>query len=131
MSDAVKKAIRKIKAFLCRRFPRYKLHCIIKTLGLETRHWQIEYALGQSEYMPRGRRTGKTFAVMLRILMLNQKYIQDLTRYTTMDPDYNAIPQHSRKRAYTFWYVECYERCIKAGIPVPMLLPQNCRGVKP
>ena len=132
---AVKKAIRKIKALLCLWFPRYKLRCIIKALGLETRPWQIKYALCRSEYMPTERQTGKTVAATLRTLMLNQKCILDWTEYAELDPDYKVLAPHTRYKFYRTLYHECYIHCIQAGIPVPVLCPRmtcsSSREVKP
>ena len=112
--------MKKIKRLLCRLFPRYKLRCILKTLEWKPIPWQIKFALNKSAFLPRGRGTGKTAAVMLRMLMANPKKIADLEKIVNVDPDYT-----DQLRAREMWYFHEYDthskRCVQAGIPVPEL----------
>lgn len=116
--------MKKIKTLLCRLFPRYKLRCILKTLEWKPIPWQVKFALNKSAFLPRGRCTGKTAAVMLRMLMANPKKIADLEKIVNADPDYTS---HLLKRVS--WYLREYDthskRCVQAGIPVPELSPRR------
>ena len=122
--------MKKIKTLLCRWFPRYKLHCILRTLGLDARRWQIKYALGKSNYLPTGRCTGKTVAVMLRMLMANPKDVTNLAGTVWRDPDYEA-----RDRQRILFYRSEYDlysrRCLQAGIPVPLTIFSTHHPTKP
>lgn len=119
--------IRKIKALLCNWFPRYKLRCILRATGLEARPWQIEFALCKSNFMPMGRATGKTVAVILRALMVNPKKVQNDGKQAILwsimrgDPDY-IEDNHMRRVHYRHEYDYYSLRCIAAGIPVPETL---------
>ena len=107
---------RKIKWYLCLRFPLYKLYCIRRALKLDRRQWQTDFALGHSDWLPpsEDRQSGKTVAVMLRILMGPPG---DIANYTMLsfDPDYS--------RRIDRWYIQIYIKlsriCKEAGIPVP------------
>lgn len=113
--------MRKIKKLLCRWFPRYKLHCILRALELDARPWQINFALGRSNLMPVGRCTGKTIAIMLRALMQDPRKTPSLERVIRMDPDYK--PDHLSR---VFFFRQTYDTycmlCTQAGIPVPVTL---------
>lgn len=118
---------KKIKAVLCNWFPRYKLRCILRALKLDARPWQIEFALCQSNYMPTGRCTGKTVAIMLRALMVNPKKIQGEAKHVILwsimrgDPDYTE-EIYMRRVWYRSEYDRYSRRCKAAGIPVPETL---------
>lgn len=106
-----------IKTFLCRKFPRYKLRCILRALKLKPVEWQKDYALGRSDFLPPGRATGKTVAVMLRALMQDPSIVY-VGRIIEADPDYIRGEYHR-----SLFYVKEYSRyqkiCSEAGIPVP------------
>lgn len=112
---------RKLKRRLCLRLPRFKLYCIRRALHLEKRNWQTDFALGYDNWVPAGgpcnRRSGKTVAVMLRMLMQNLDEI-DYEEILSFDPDY--IPS---RRVLVRWYWYEYRRlariCEGAAIPVP------------
>ena len=110
---------RKLKWYLCLRFPRFKLYCIRRALKLEPRRWQTAFALGRDNWLPLypGRASGKTVAVMLRLLM---QHPAEAARYDWLylDPDY--LPSSSRMdRWYRRTYLEMARTCRNAGIPVP------------
>lgn len=111
-----------IKRFLCLRFPRYKLRCILKVLKLEARPWQVDFALGRSNAMLEGRATGKTVAVMLRALMADPKKVEDLEKVIAVDFDY--LPFGRRKIIYIGEYIRYSSICVHSGIPVPELTRQ-------
>lgn len=114
-----------IKRILCRLFPRYKLHCILKVLKLAARPWQVDFALGRSNAMPEGRATGKTAAVMLRALMADPKKVKDLEKVIAGDCDY--LPVGPRKFYYIGEYIKYSGVCIYSGIPVPELTDDGKR----
>ena len=109
--------MKKIKSFLCRRFPRYKLRCILRALKLKPVKWQKDYALGRLNTLPTGRATGKTVAVMLRALMQNPSGVT-LRRIIGADPDYDPSV-YSRMKWYLSEYTRFQRICSKAGVPVP------------
>lgn len=117
----------KLKTLLCRWFPRYKLRCILRACELEARPWQINYALGLSYRMAMRRQSGKTTAVILRMLMSDPMRPHALNVFKWLDPDYFLLHQHMRDKFYYYEYHKCYVRCIEAGIPVPELLPDDPR----
>lgn len=108
---------RKLKWHLCLIFPRYKLHCIRRALNLEPRQWQTDLALGRSNWVPpsEDRQSGKTVAVMLRILMGPPG---DVANYAmlSLDPDYS---HNVRDHWYRQTYIRLSRICKEAGIPVP------------
>ena len=122
--------MRKIKTLLCRWFPRYKLHCILRVLKLDARRWQIKYALCKSEYLPGGRCTGKTVAVMLRMLMADPKKVTNLAGTVWRDPDYRVRDQR-RVHFYRSEYDLYSSRCLQAGVPVPLTIFSARHPTKP
>lgn len=116
--------MKQIKTLLCRLFPRYKLHCILRALVLDARPWQINFALGRSNLVPVGRCNGKTVAIMLRALMQDPRKTPSLERVICLDPDYEPD-----QLARVFFFRQTYDTycrlCTQAGIPVPMTLFRN------
>lgn len=108
----------KIKTYLCLRFPKYKLRCILRALNLEPRPWQIDYALERDNWLPPAveRCNGKTVAVMLRMLMQHPD-APDVANILRADPDYG--PEFQRARWYRSEYKRLAFKCQLAGIPVP------------
>ena len=107
-------------------FPRFKFRGICKALGIKPYKWQKDFALGVVDRLqyPEGRATGKTMAVMLKLLMLEPIKAYESLDYLEIlrnDPDFNT---HIRCRL--MWYEGVYKRlsnlCYKKGIPVPMML---------
>lgn len=112
----------KLKTLLCRCSPRYKLRCILRACELEARPWQIQYALGLSHRMDMRRQSGKTVAVILRMLMSYPEIPLTLNVFYWFDPDYTKLTHSARDWFYYHEYNKYYARCIEAGIPVPVLL---------
>ena len=103
-----------IDKWMLQRIPRYRLWRICKAIGIKPYLWQREYALAPVVHLVPdcGRGTGKTTAVMLRLLMHppRSKYVLEVT--LCADPDY--MPSRLR------WYREEYNRlraiCVAKGI---------------
>lgn len=117
----MKEIKRKLIAFLCTHSKRYKLHRICKALEIKPYSWQRDFALDQISYIPSlGRCTGKTMAVMLRLLMINpEKRNGTIVANTVLEKD---IDFHTRNARWCKWYANEYKRlsqlCTAAGIPV-------------
>ena len=109
----------KLRAFLCKISPRYKLYQICKAIGIKPYPWQREFALyGRcSTPFPYGRCNGKTMAVMLRLLMANPGGLFEARSALVCDPDWR--PGDSFRVS---WYHREYARlcrvCSERGIPV-------------
>lgn len=107
-------------------FPRFKFRRICKALEIKPYKWQKDFALGVMNRLqyPEGRATGKTMAVMLRLLMLDPIKAYESLDYLEIlrnDPDFKT-----NIRCRLMWYEGEYRQlsnlcCIK-GIPVPMML---------
>ena len=115
--------IKKIDRWLCLHSKKYKLWRISKALGIKPYEWQRDFALGKTDGFGglTGRATGKTFAIMLRLLLLPPDADDAFMRYILgLDPDY--IMSIARR---TMWYRNEYRKystiCDNAGIPVVML----------
>ena len=112
---------------------RYRLWRICKAIGIKPYAWQCAYALGLVDGLeyPAGRRTGKTMAVMLRLLMGIDPCEHGMQQVLNNDPDWNGRDPH-RRRWYTYEYRRLYWYCVQAGVSVPQFyLPINERGRKP
>ena len=103
-------------------FPRFKLRRICRVLGIRPYKWQKDFALGvykPLEY-PEGRATGKTTAVMLKLLMVHPYTKFDALWILRNDPDFRTDI-----RARLIWYDGEYKRlsrkCFDAGIPVTLM----------
>lgn len=104
------------------KFPRFKLWRICRALKIKPYIWQRDFALGKMETLiyPLGRATGKTTAVMLRLLM-EHPFSNDKNTLKIMsnDPDYCWANRHMLN-----WYHAEYRRishrCYEAHIPVRM-----------
>lgn len=118
--------MKRITAFLCRISPRYKFWQICKAIGIKPYPWQREFAL--DGYLdgcfitpfPGGRRTGKTTAVMLRLLMCYPHEQFDVQCILASDPDWIPWDSH-RVRWYSREYSRLSHACFERGIPVIML----------
>ncbi len=106
---------------LHRIFPRFKFWRICRALGIKPYKWQRDYALGIMERLqyPAGRATGKTTAVMLRLLMVYPGKPFDVEAILRADPDFDVT-----KRGRMWWYDGEYKRlahtCARANIPVTL-----------
>lgn len=106
---------------LHRIFPRFKLWRICKTLGIKPYPWQKDFALGRTSRLPRKllhfRATGKTTAVMLRLLMGRPGQPFDFPQILRADPDFDTS-----SKARLGWYDSEYRRlalrCYEDNIPV-------------
>jgi hypothetical protein len=107
--------------WMCRHFKPYKLRRICKVIGIKPYPWQRDFALGKTDILayPPGRVTGKTTAVMLRMLLSDTRKPAPLWLFHA-DPDY--IPSNSYRR---HWYVGEYKaismKCMKAGLFVALM----------
>ena len=109
--------LKMIDYYMLRHLPRYRLFRICNAIGITPYKWQKRYALNRAEYMPDGRASGKTTAVMLRILMITNNNIHAWARagkYLMYDPDFEMDR--------IIWYSKAYrglrDLCLDAGIPV-------------
>lgn len=116
---------KRVDAFLCNNFPRYKLWRICNAIGITPHPWQRDFALGKSNNFGTHayhRATGKTMAVMLRILMRTD--IEIRTYMFEDDPDW--IPyEHVRVRWYLGEYRKLANKCLQSGIAVPKISSYN------
>lgn len=102
-------------------FPRFKLWRICKALGINPHPWQKDFALGRTTRLPRKvsrfRATGKTTAVMLRLLMICPGQSFDILKILRADPDFDTS-----NRMRLGWYDGMYRRmawrCYEAHIPI-------------
>ena len=110
------KVYKKIDKWMLRHFPRYKLHRICKAIGIKPYKWQKDFVFDEFVHLipDDGRGTGKTTAVMLRLLMQNPRTKFSAETVLIADPDYNK----DRMRVYGDQYRELKWKCLAAGIPV-------------
>lgn len=111
----------RIDLWLQLHFPRYKLWRVSKALGIKPHPWQRDFALRKTDSFGDAgmfRQTGKTMAVMLRILMRTNMFVEPYM--FADDPDWLE-----RDKVWVKWYIHKYRnlsfRCAAAGIPVPAL----------
>ena len=106
-----------LKALLCHWFPRYKLRLICRAINIQPKDWQRQFALYGKAVFPAGRRTGKTMAVMLRLLMLAPNDVTQRWRILLHDEDFQ-LNDARRYRWYEGEYRRLAAKCFVAGIPV-------------
>lgn len=96
---------------------RWRLRRICKKLGIKPYKWQINYALNKSLYLKRGRRSGKTTAIMLWALIRNVK--PPKKRFVT-DDTFNRIaykdPDVKMRVHYDWWAEEYTKLALKAEL---------------
>ena len=120
--------IKKIDRWLCLHSKRYKLWRISKALGIKPYEWQRAFALGKTDSSGVTRRGGgKTFAIMLRLLLLPPDADDAFMRYIL-----GLVPGFATSFArITTWYRNEYRKyssiCDNAGIPVVMLPKDGLR----
>ena len=109
------------RQMLCLLSRRYRLRCICRALRLRPYPWQRAFALGRIQRIPvRTRASGKTTAVMLRLLMLPPDELLNVPAILSLDPDW--LPwQRDRVKWYACHYRRLYMRCTLARIPVPQI----------
>lgn len=102
-----------------------RLRRICKRLGIKPYPWQKSFALGKTDRLdaPPGRRTGKTMAVMLRLLILTAENCHPVYALLCLecDPDWDWSREKNCSRndwlAAKKWYIDEYiAMCKKAGI---------------
>lgn len=119
----------KFTNFLHRHFKRYRLHKICKTLSIAPYPWQRDFALGKTDCINQmqGRATGKTMAVMLRLLMFFPGDSCNPLSILQKDPDFTNM-----QIRILMWYDSEYNRlaheCRAAGIPVQLLTMRTVYG---
>ena len=100
-------------------YKRYRLRKICKAIGINPYRWQKDYALGKTDTLnaPEGRATGKTTAVMLRLLLTCEMDVGRIINILKADPDFILFD-----RVRTRWYHCAFEKlvwtCAYAHIPV-------------
>lgn len=82
---------------------RWRLWRVCKKLGIKPYKWQKDYALGKSQYLAGGRRSGKTMAVMLWALIRKVQRPGDIGYCAHKDPD-------TTNRVILNWWAREYER---------------------
>ena len=115
--------LKRIDKWLCLHSKKYKLWRISKAIGIKPYGWQRDFALGKTNSLGGhgGRGCGKTFSIMLRLLLLKPDADDVFMRYILgLDPDF--VTSIARR---TMWYKQEYRKlstiCDNAGIPVVML----------
>ncbi len=102
---------------------RIRFRKVCKAIGIKPYPWQRKFALSERELPPlpsAGRATGKTMAVMLRILSYQPYGCRDAALLFSMDPDFRREPCRMA------WYLAEYKRlstlCVAAGMDVLILV---------
>lgn len=97
---------------------RWRLRRICEAIEIRPYRWQREFALGLigCDAFPKGRATGKTTAVLLRILMLPPNASEVAVRtILARDPDW--MPgDYLRCRWYAYEYIRLRALCMESGI---------------
>lgn len=111
---------RLVRKFLCKYSRRYRLHQICMAVGIMPYDWQRKFALGETDVLdvPPGRATGKTMAVMLRLLMAEPDLpgAHPAARvYFAFDPDWRPHDTWCA-RWYYAEYRRLWKRCCDAEI---------------
>lgn len=105
---------------------RFRLWRICCALDLRPYPWQRDFALGKigCDAFPKGRATGKTMAVMLRILMLPPNASQ-VAVHTVLARDPDWMPSEPRRcRWYAYEYMRLRVMCAEQGIETVKALEQ-------
>ena len=119
----------KVIIFLHRHFKRYRLRKICEALDIVPYPWQRDFALGKTDHINQmqGRATGKTLAVMLRLLMVFPGDSCDPLSVLFKDPDFTTMQWR-----ILAWYGNEHNRlahkCKEAGIPVQQLAMHTVYG---
>lgn len=106
--------------FLHWHFKRYRLWKICQALDIVPYPWQRDFAMGKADTIPAPssyRRSGKTMAVMLRLLMIRPGEVYDVLGTLRNDPDFTN-EELRRLSIYSDQYMHLAHKCISAGIPV-------------
>lgn len=101
---------------------RRRLKKVCGALKIEPTAWQAEYALhgtGANKW-PKGRRTGKTTAVILRALVKRPKTPEQLVAIFSTDGDFYWGSMNMRRVTVNEW-VKKASVCRKAGVKIPQI----------
>lgn len=111
---------KKIRAFLCRISRKYKYWVICKATGMKKIRWQREFIFGDSG-LPAdlGRGSGKTVAVLMKLLMLDGLNAAEAKIVLQKDPDWKYDSYH-RKCWYEQEHTKMVMQCREYGVPVPL-----------
>lgn len=110
----------KYTAFMHYHFKRYRLRKICQALDIVPYPWQRDFAMGKADTIPAPmayRCSGKTMAVMLRLLMIRPGEVHDVLGALRNDPDFTN-KELRRLSIYSDEYMRLAHKCISAGIPV-------------
>lgn len=96
----------------------WRLHRICTALEIRPEPWQREFALGDTNVLPKGRANGKTTAVLLRLLMAPADTSDStVRRIVELDPDWRP-DDANRCRYFTGMYMHMAAICSEVGIKV-------------
>lgn len=115
---------RRIKVCLCRISRRYKFRQICKAIDIAPYKWQRQYVLRGKRFdkLTRDSRcTGKTTAVILRLLMIDLPVDPHwcLMRFFD-DPDFSP-GNPFQLDFYRHEYSNCFQCCLSKGIPIVVI----------
>ena len=105
---------------------RRRLRRICEAIDIRPYRWQRDFALGRigCDAFPKGRATGKTTAVFLRILMLPPNASEVAVRTVlARDPDWIPGDYH-RCRWYAYEYLHLRSMCMERGIETAVALEE-------
>lgn len=109
------KVISYIDEWLCLKLKRYKLFRICKIIGIKPYSWQKQFALGRSRFLnyPYARYSGKTTAVMLKLLMFSpEQFHMNAIACLYKDPDF-TLSNPSCVYKYARRIIELIYKCNK------------------
>lgn len=112
-------------------FKRYRLRKICEALDIVPYPWQRDFALDKIDAIPyhsADRASGKTMAIMLRLLMLKPGELHDILGTLRKDPDFTN-ERITVLAVYTDEYNHLAQRCLAAGIPVRILALHRLHNV--
>lgn len=114
----ITKMMKKLKISHMNILRRLRLRRICKRLRIKPYPWQKAFALGTTDFLdaPPGRQTGKTMAVMLRLLMMRKADYFEASRVLHCDLDFSD--GYTRRYA---WYSREYRRLAELCGVKPLL----------
>lgn len=121
----------KFTMYLHWHFKRYRLRKICEALDIVPYPWQRDFALDKIDIIPAPmsyRRSGKTMAVMLRLLMVRPGELHNILGTLRKDPDFTN-KQLRRLSIYSDEYMHLASKCVDAGIPVNYLQLERFHNV--
>lgn len=114
--------IKTIRAVLCKISRRYKYHAICKATRMTKIGWQKEFVLKEmsiplEQEITRG--SGKTTAILMKLLMLDGLNEAEAKKVLLKDPDWTYDSKY-RKIWYEYEHKMMVDQCMEYGIPVPV-----------